>query len=155
MKKKIVLLGVVIFLSTCFFICKNERFIEQGYSFEAPQDWEKTYETGVLTFLKGDDYIFFMKEELKGRSDSQYVDYIKAQIESSSESTEILEEKREGRFYVFYTRILQDEDNFIVGTALIKGLNDMYFVVSLKTYETTFENTKPVFEKVYKTFKLR
>jgi hypothetical protein len=32
MKKKIVLLGVVIFLSACFFICKNERFIEQGYS---------------------------------------------------------------------------------------------------------------------------
>ncbi|MDD2909784.1 MAG: hypothetical protein PHU74_02555 [Candidatus Pacebacteria bacterium] len=171
MKKRIILIILILLLGLiCFYFGQNfdkvkeGYYIEQGYSFKNPQGWEKTYELGPLAFLNKNEnnynnpfksYIFFIKDELKGRSSEQYFDYIKTQVKNSSESIEILDEKEEGAFHVIFIKAMQNENNYVIGTALTKGIHDTYFVISFKTLESSLENTKPVFEEVYKTFKLR
>ncbi len=173
MKKKILLIILVlIFGVLCFYFGRDLSFvddlegyhIEQGYSFKIPTNWQKTEELGPLAFVNesednGDNpfksYIFFIKDELKGRTSEQYFSYIKDQVKNSSQSMEILEEKDEGQFHIIYIKTVQNDVNYVVGTAFVKGVRDTYLVASLNTLESSLDKTKPTFEETYKTFKLR
>lgn len=172
MKKRIILIiMILIFGLLCFYFGRNLNmenmegyYIEQGYSFKNPDNWNKTEELGPLAFVNNSEdngenpfksYIFFIKDDLKGRTSEQYFNYIKDQIKSSSESMEIIEEKNEGSSHIIYIKTVQNEVSYIVGTAFIKGIDDTYLVVSLNTLESNLDKTKLVFEKVYKSFRLR
>lgn len=172
MKKRIILfIMILIFGLLCFYFGRNSSkinidgyYIEQGYSFKYPDNWKKAEELGPLAFVNDSEdngenpfksYIFFIKDELKGRTSEQYFNYIKDQVKSSSESIEIIEEKNEGSSHIIYIKTVQNEVSYIVGTAFIKGIDDTYLVVSLNTLESNLDKTKLVFEKVYKSFRLR
>ena len=100
MKKNIILLLlIVVFGAVCFYLGntfdfsknKGDYYIEQGYSFKVPSNWTETDELGTTAFLNeeednGDNpfksYIFFVKDDLLGRSPSQYFEYIKGNIKT-------------------------------------------------------------------------
>lgn len=172
MKKKITLvILILVFGLLCFNFGQNlglinadDYYVEQGYSFKYPDNWDKTDELGPLAFVNNNEnngenpfksYIFFIKDELKGRTPEQYFTSIKDQIRSASEDMEIIEEKDENSSRVIYIKTVQNDVSYIVGTTFVKGINDTYLVVSLNTLESTFDETKPIFEEVYKSFKLR
>ncbi|MDD3032528.1 MAG: hypothetical protein PHX52_01230 [Candidatus Pacebacteria bacterium] len=172
MKKNIILLiMIIVFGAVCFYLgntfdlaeTKN-YYIEQGYSFKAPNGWTETNELGTTAFLNeaednGDNpfksYIFFVKDSLLGRTSEQYFEYIKRNIEENSESVEILEEKDEGSFHIIYLKTVQGEVGYIVAMAFLPGANDTYSIVSLNTLEAELETTRPVFEETYRSFSLR
>lgn len=176
MKKNIILsFFIVLFGALCFYLgsslningnnfeSKEGYFIEQGYSFKTPS-WAETEELGITAFLNENEdngenpfksYVFFIKDDLTGRTYEQYIDYIKTQVENSSEGVETVEEKDEENSHVLILKTNQEEVNYIIAMSFIKGLNDTIFVVSLNTLESRFEETKPVFEEIYKSFTLR
>jgi len=173
MKKNIILLLlIVVFGAVCFYLGntfdfsqnKGDYYIEQGYSFKVPSNWTETDELGTTAFLNeeednGDNpfksYIFFVKDDLLGRSPSQYFEYIKGNIKENSENAEVLEEKEDGKFHVIYLKTVQNEINYIVGMAFLPGVNDTYSIISLNTLESGFDATKVVFEETYRSFELR
>jgi len=173
MKKKITLIILILLFGTlCFLFGKDfnkienrtDFFVEQGYSFKIPQNWKQTDELGTVAFLNeqeenGDNpfksYIFFLKDDLEGRSEEQYFDYIKTQVKNSSQDAEILEEKNEDSFHIIVMKTVQSDNNYVVGTAFKKGLNNTYWVISLNSLESNWQNVKPIFEETIKSFELR
>ena len=173
MKKNIILLiAIVIFGAVCFYLGNTfdfeangeDYYIEQGYSFKAPIGWTETDELGTTAFLNevednGDNpfksYIFFVKDNLMGRTPAQYFEYIKGNIKENSENVEVLEEKNDGNFHIIYLKTIQGDISYIVAMAFLPGVNDTYSIVSLNTLESNLDATRPIFEETYKSFSLR
>jgi len=174
MKKNIILgFFILLFGALCFylgyslnednFLSKEGYSIEQGYSFKTPS-WVETDELGITAFLNEDEdngenpfksYIFFIKDELSGRTYEQYIEYIKNQVQNSSENVELVEEKDGNGSHLLILKTTQEEVDYIIAMSFKKGINDTIFVVSLNTLSSRFEETKPVFEEIYKSFILR
>ncbi|MDD4661684.1 MAG: hypothetical protein PHG24_00175 [Candidatus Pacebacteria bacterium] len=172
MKKNIILsLLILVFGAICFYSgislntlkVNDGYFLEQGYSFKTPV-WAQTDELGVTAFLNEEEdngenpfksYVFIVKDKLEGRSFEQYIEYIKTQVQNSSQSMEVIEEKDDGNSHVVFVKTTQDDVNYIIGMSFVKGLSDTCFIVSLNTIESSFELTKPVFEETYRSFTLR
>ena len=156
MRKKVILAIILVgIVFLCFNYEKRGYYIEQGYSFKEPKGWEKNYDLGTLAFFNEEDYIFFIRDELKGRSYNQYYDYVKTQIKESSSEMRVLEEKDEKSFHIIIVETKQENEVYIIKSAFKKGRNGVCFMISLKAPEKTFENVEPVFDSIYKSFKLR
>lgn len=172
LKKFLLILLILIFGFFCFLYgkdfnkteAKEGYFVEQGYSFKIPLNWKETTELGSLAFLNEEEdngenpfksYLFLLKDDLNGRSSEQYFNFIKTQIENSSETMEVVEEKDDGDIHVIAIKTFQEGYDYVIGMAFAKGKGDAYFVVSLNTLESRWEEMKPIFEETYKTLDLR
>lgn len=172
-KNFILIVLVIIFGGACFYLGSTFDFsksnqegyyVQQGYSFKIPQGWTETDELGTTAFLNeaednGENsfksYLFFVKDNLLGRTPEQYFEYIKSNIKENSESSEVLEEKDDGDFHVLYLKTAQGGVNYVVAMAFLPGIDDSFSIISLNTLEDKLESTKSIFEETYRTFKLR
>lgn len=173
-KNLILILLIILYGFMCVFLgvkinqsnyaVSDGYYFEEGLSFMVPEGWQKTTELGPLAFINMDEdngestfrsYIFFLSEELNGRTSEQYYNYIKSRVESVSENYELLEEKDENGKHIIVTKTDSEGASYVIAMAIAEGLADNYWVISLNTLEEDWPQLEPIFYETIDSFKLR
>lgn len=159
MKKFIAIILVIIFGFLCFYLGKaednnSEFFIRQGYEFKIPEGW-KSNSQDIFTKENGISfpYIMVLSEDLKGRTDEQFFNYIKSEFKNQLLDYELIEEKNEGKYHIIKVRGEQQGQKMKFEIAFLKGLDDKYWYIVLND-DTDADNQKEL-QEIYKTFELR
>ena len=167
-KSILLLVLIVIFGGLCLYLGQNMNkenlngyFVEQGFSFEMPENWSQTYELGPFAILNQEEegdfksYVIFVRDDLNGRTLNQYFDYTKTKLDESLEEFEVLEEIDFDNVHTIKGKTTQEDINYIISIAFVEGINDTCWVLSLNTLEENFDTVNPIFENVFQTFNLR
>jgi hypothetical protein len=138
----------------------EDYFIKQGYSFAIPEGWVYDSSMGIEAIVKEDSqdfspYIVFLTDNLNGRSDSQFFDYVKAEIANSVSDYELLEEQDDGDVHIIKIQGVAGEEVIVFKIAFVKGLDDNYWFITLNDNVDAFADNESSFDEVYKSFELR